>query len=67
MGDINFTIAQRKRGGGTVAFQCEALWSSLSRVLVGVTTHLKPGSRAAKIQAAFKSQKAVAAKVGKEN
>lgn len=62
VGDINFTIAQRKRGGGTVAFQCEALWSSLSQVLVGVMTHLKPGSRAAKIQAALKSKKQVVAK-----
>jgi len=66
VGDINFTIAQRKRGGGTVAFQCEALWSSLSQVLVGVTTHLKPGSRAAKIQAAFKSQKTALTKASKK-
>jgi len=58
VGDINFTIAQRKRGGGTVAFQCEALWSSISQILVGVTTHLKPGSRAAKLQAAMKSKAA---------
>jgi deoxyribonuclease-2 len=36
VGDMNFTIAQRKRGGGTVAFQCEALWSSISSILVGV-------------------------------
>jgi len=56
VGDINFTLAQRKRGGGTVAFQCEALWSSISQILVGVTTHLKPGSRAAKLQAAMKSR-----------
>lgn len=35
VGDINYTIAQEKRGGGTVAFQCEALWSSLSAVLKG--------------------------------
>ncbi len=33
IGDLNYTIAQRKRGGGTVAFQCEALWSSLSSTL----------------------------------
>ena len=57
IGDINFTIAQRKRGGGTVAFQCEPLWQSLSICLVGVTTHLKKGSRAAKIQAAIKAKK----------
>ena len=37
VGDMNFTLAQRKRGGGTVAFQCEPLWKSLSAVLVGVT------------------------------
>jgi deoxyribonuclease II len=36
VGDINFTIAQRKRGGGTVAFQCEPLWSSISSILEGV-------------------------------
>ncbi len=58
VGDINFTIAQEKRGGGTVAFKCEALWSSLSQVLVGVTTHLKAGSKPAKIAAAFKSKPA---------
>lgn len=34
VGDINFTIAQRKRGGGTVAFQCEALWQSLFEILL---------------------------------
>ena len=33
IGDMNFTIAQRKRGGGTVAFQCEALWASVSSIL----------------------------------
>ena len=33
VGDINFTDAQEKRGGGTVAFQCDPLWNSLSRVL----------------------------------
>jgi deoxyribonuclease-2 len=33
VGDINFTIAQRKRGGGTVAFQCEPLWQSISSIL----------------------------------
>jgi deoxyribonuclease-2 len=48
IGDINFTISMRERSGGTVAFQCEALWSSISAILVGVTAHLKPGSRAAK-------------------
>ncbi len=46
VGDINFTIAQRKRGGGTVAFQCEALWRSISAILQGVTTHPKKGGGA---------------------
>jgi hypothetical protein len=55
VGDMNFTISMRERSGGTVAFQNEALWSSLSSVLVGVTTHLKPGSKAEKIQEAIKA------------
>jgi deoxyribonuclease-2 len=55
VGDMNFTISMRQRSGGTVAFQNEALWSSLSSVLVGVTTHLKPGSKAEKIQEAIKA------------
>lgn len=33
VGDINYTIAQRKRGGGTVAFQCDPLWESLSAII----------------------------------
>jgi deoxyribonuclease II len=37
VGDINFTIAQRKRGGGTVAFQSDALWNSLSAILESVS------------------------------
>jgi deoxyribonuclease-2 len=37
VGDINFTDAQEKRGGGTVAFQCDPLWSSLSAVLTAKT------------------------------
>jgi deoxyribonuclease-2 len=57
VGDINFTIAQRKRGGGTVAFQCEALWRSISACLVDVSVHVKPGSTAAKQQAALKAAK----------
>jgi deoxyribonuclease-2 len=58
VGDMNFTISMRKRSGGTVAFQCEALWSSISSILVGVATHLKPGSKAAKIQNAIRSEAA---------
>ncbi len=33
VGDINFTLAQEKRGGGTVAFKCDPLWKELSRIL----------------------------------
>lgn len=33
VGDINFTDAQEKRGGGTVAFKCESLWQNLVEVL----------------------------------
>jgi deoxyribonuclease-2 len=31
IGDINRMISQRKRGGGTIAFQNETLWRALSR------------------------------------
>lgn len=33
VGDINYTKAQEKRGGGTVAFQCEPLWQGLAKAL----------------------------------
>jgi len=61
VGDMNFTVSMETRSGGTVAFQCEPLWSSISAILVGVTTHLKPGSRAAKAQMARQSATAKAA------
>lgn len=32
VGDINFTIAQEKRGGGTIAFQCKPLWEKLDEI-----------------------------------
>jgi deoxyribonuclease-2 len=50
VGDVNFTISMRKRSGGTLAFKCEPLWQSISSILVGVTTHLKTGSKAAQLQ-----------------
>ena len=31
VGDINRMVSQRKRGGGTVAFQCPKLWQALSK------------------------------------
>ncbi len=60
VGDINFTLSMRKRSGGTVAFKCEPLWQSISDILVGVTTHLKTGSRAANQQIALKKGKPTA-------
>ena len=41
VGDINFTIAQEKRGGGTVAFQCDPLWASISAILEEVAVPTK--------------------------
>ncbi len=63
VGDINFTIAQRKRGGGTVAFQCEALWKSLFEILLPTAT---PAATAATAKpGAGKAAKAVASKAKK--
>jgi deoxyribonuclease-2 len=58
VGDINFTIAQRKRGGGTVAFQCEALWQSLFEILVPVDTSSNAAGTAAKPKPAAKPSSA---------
>jgi deoxyribonuclease-2 len=33
VGDLNFTVAQEKRSGGTVAFTAEELWKSLFAIL----------------------------------
>jgi deoxyribonuclease-2 len=33
VGGMNFNISQEKRGGGTVAFQCEPLWKGLNSIL----------------------------------
>jgi deoxyribonuclease II len=57
VGDINFTVPMRKRSGGTVAFQCEPLWSSISAILVDVAVHVKKGSKADKQQKAIKEAK----------
>jgi deoxyribonuclease-2 len=46
VGDINFTVAQEKRGGGTVAFQCDPLWNSISEILESVS--LPPKKKTAK-------------------
>lgn len=48
VGDINFTIAQRMRGGGTVAFQCEPLWKSISAILESVSLPPKKKSKTKK-------------------
>ena len=61
VGDMNFTVPMRKRSGGTVAFQCEPLWTCVSQCLVDVTTHLKPGSKAFQLQAAAQAAKVRAA------
>jgi deoxyribonuclease-2 len=53
IGDINFTIAMRKRGGGTVAFQCEPLWAGISSILEQVG--LPPSARRAGKAASRKS------------
>lgn len=48
VGDINFTIPQEKRSGGTVAFICDELWKSISGILedVVVRTSTKKGQPA---------------------
>lgn len=48
VGDINFTIPQEKRSGGTVAFICDDLWKSISGILedVLVRTSTKKGKAA---------------------
>jgi deoxyribonuclease-2 len=48
VGDINRMISQRKRGGGTVAFQCPKLWQALSRtdLLLAPPGHTREEARA---------------------
>jgi deoxyribonuclease-2 len=46
VGDINFTDSMEKRGGGTVAFQCDALWNSLSRVLTAPAASVQQAASA---------------------
>jgi deoxyribonuclease II len=45
VGDMNFTLSMRERGGGTVAFQCEPLWKSLLSILINPHPHLKAGAK----------------------
>ena len=46
VGDINFTVTMEKRCGGTVAFQCDALWNSLIEILSATTVKpTKPGAK----------------------
>jgi hypothetical protein len=48
VGDINFTDAQEKRGGGTVAFQCDPLWNSLHEILIKGAATAAPSAGVAK-------------------
>jgi len=41
VGDINFTLSQEKRGGGTVAFQCNPLWKKLDVIFSTKNTKVK--------------------------
>jgi deoxyribonuclease-2 len=50
VGDINFTVAQEKRGGGTVAFQCDPLWDSISSILESVSLPPKKSGAGSKNQ-----------------
>ncbi len=58
VGDINFTLAQEKRGGGTVAFICDPLWQSLIQVLSDKPEPAagKPGKKAKKPSKAGKKK-----------
>ena len=58
MGDINFTIAQENRGGGTVAFQCPPLWTSLAAILTETPASPKPGTTQKKTPAQTKASAA---------
>ena len=57
VGDINFTIAQEKRGGGTVAFQCDPLWQSISPILEDVALPPKKKSSTKKSEKQLKESK----------
>jgi deoxyribonuclease II len=58
IGDLNYTIAQRKRGGGTVAFHCEPLWASISSILEGVSKFpdTTPGTSSTKAKTSPKTK-----------
>jgi len=57
VGDINFTKAMEKRGGGTVAFLCPPLWTSLSEILETTPPTGAPKKAAAKKKPAKKPKK----------
>jgi deoxyribonuclease-2 len=58
VGDINFTDAQRKRGGGTVAFLCDPLWQELVQIL---STQAIPAAKTASSKKPTAKKKAAAA------
>lgn len=66
VGDINFTDAQERRGGGTVAFKCESLWNSLVKALSDQVEPGKPKKSSATLKksavAKKKSPRVLAAK-----
>lgn len=71
VGDINFTIAQENRSGGTAAFPCTGLWESLieilstTKILSNKTTATK--SKTAKPAPAKKSKAAKKSPVKKKS
>lgn len=52
VGDINFTVAQEKRSGGTVAFICPPLWGSIIEILSAVNIKVTRGAAAGTVSGA---------------